>query len=88
MRVFTRLSQSLSPHSSDVNECVEGTSDCTQSCINRDGSYDCACFDGFTLTTDRTTCVCEFRLSAWDRLWIREGDGWVGMVMGGAKDGE
>ena len=33
----------------DINECVEGTSNChnNATCTNNYGSYECACNDGF-----------------------------------------
>ena len=40
----------------DINECVDGTLDCQQVCNNTEGSYQCGCFDGYKLTSDRKTC--------------------------------
>ena len=33
----------------DINECTLGLHTCQQACTNNEGSYDCSCFDGFTL---------------------------------------
>ena len=33
----------------DIDECIEGTSDCAQNCINTIGSYNCSCETGFIL---------------------------------------
>ncbi|XP_061188876.1 mucin-like protein [Saccostrea echinata] len=41
----------------DIDECFEGTSDCVQICRNTPGSFYCDCHLGFTLHTDRTSCV-------------------------------
>ena len=40
----------------DVNECVEGSAQCSQSCTNTAGSYVCGCSDGYYLDTDGYTC--------------------------------
>ena len=31
------------PHGADINECEEGVDNCTQYCVNEQGSYHCAC---------------------------------------------
>ena len=36
--------------SSDVNECENANGGCQQKCVNMEGSYYCACFDGFEFT--------------------------------------
>ena len=33
----------------DIDECVEGTSGCDHVCINLNGTYECECYDGYTL---------------------------------------
>ena len=40
----------------DVDECSEGTDECTQNCDNTIGSYVCSCNDGFIIDVDRRTC--------------------------------
>ena len=40
----------------DVDECVSGTANCLQICINTVGSYECDCQAGFSLSEDNTTC--------------------------------
>lgn len=34
----------------DVDECLEGTNDCEQTCINTPGTFICSCSDGYTGT--------------------------------------
>jgi len=42
----------------DMDECLEGTSWCSQQCINTEGSYDCSCDSRyFKLAEDNRTCV-------------------------------
>ena len=40
----------------DIDECSEGTDNCTQICINTDGSFTCGCSSGYQLDTDGFTC--------------------------------
>lgn len=42
---------------SDINECLEGTAKCNQYCHNSDGGYFCSCQQGYTLDSDKHTCV-------------------------------
>ena len=42
---------------SDIDECLEGTSKCNQYCHNSDGGYFCSCQQGYTLDSDKHTCV-------------------------------
>ena len=53
---------------SDVDECAENTSGCSQRCTNTVGSFICSCNLGYTLGSDKKTClgketriVCIFR---------------------------
>ena len=41
----------------DINECLLGTTGCTQICNNTVGSYTCSCNTGLTLNADNQTCV-------------------------------
>ena len=46
---------------SDINECVLGTSDCTQLCNNTVGSYVCSCNTGYTLDPNNNhACYGEY----------------------------
>ena len=40
----------------DVDECSDGTHDCSQTCTNTIASYTCGCNTGFLLETDGITC--------------------------------
>ena len=44
---------------SDINECVIGTSGCSQLCNNTNGSYICSCKRGYKLSSDHNTCIGE-----------------------------
>ena len=39
-----------------MNECLINNGNCSQSCINTNGSYICSCDLGYTLGADRFTC--------------------------------
>ncbi|XP_077989136.1 fibrillin-1-like isoform X2 [Glandiceps talaboti] len=43
----------------DIDECAEGMAMCFSkaTCVNKPGSYDCACPDGYMLTPDKRSCV-------------------------------
>ena len=40
----------------DIDECSEGTDNCSQLCNNTVGSYQCSCNTGFILDSDQHTC--------------------------------
>lgn len=40
----------------DVDECNENNALCGQLCINTNGTYMCACNDGYFLRSDGQTC--------------------------------
>ena len=41
----------------DINECSANIDNCTQVCINTDGSYQCNCDSGYSLSSDGRTCL-------------------------------
>ena len=43
-------------HFSDINECTDGSSGCSQKCINIPGSFICDCHKGYQLSIDQKTC--------------------------------
>ena len=56
---------SISIHYSqpDLDECTKGTQDCTDGCVNTEGSYYCTCPGGYELKGDKATCVGELNSS-------------------------
>ena len=40
----------------EINECAEGTHQCTQICMNTVGSYNCSCESEYCLASDGVTC--------------------------------
>ena len=41
----------------DIDECSEGVSGCSQLCSNTVGSYRCSCQNGYQLGSDNHTCL-------------------------------
>ena len=41
----------------DIDECNEGTDNCSQTCTNAEGNFTCECDDGYYLDIDETTCI-------------------------------
>ena len=42
---------------SDVGECLIGTHNCSQLCVELEGRYKCKCNDGYKLGDDQVTCI-------------------------------
>ena len=40
----------------DIDECINGTHNCSQICTNTDGSFTCGCNEGYELNIDDVTC--------------------------------
>ena len=40
----------------DINECAVRNGGCTQTCVNKVGSFECRCKNGYTLYADKKTC--------------------------------
>ena len=46
----------------DIDECEEGTYNCSQLCVNDPGSYHCECnMTEYVLLSDRRSCESELR---------------------------
>ena len=45
---------------SDVNECLTSNGGCHQTCVNKEGSFECGCKSGYTLSADKKTCEGEY----------------------------
>ncbi len=41
---------------SDIDECIEDTDGCAQTCTNHNGSFLCSCVTGYTLAHDDLSC--------------------------------
>ena len=41
---------------SDIDECNNGTHNCSQMCTNTNGSFTCGCKNGYQLDPDEVTC--------------------------------
>ena len=56
--VFEHLYFFLPPHSppADINECAVQNGNCSQLCVNTNGSYYCSCYPGYRLNQDNKTC--------------------------------
>ena len=52
------ISEDNHKHCEDINECAKGQHFCSQLCTNLNGSYACACRDGFKLS-DNLSGVCK-----------------------------
>ena len=40
----------------DIDECATDQANCSQSCNNTIGSYQCSCNEGYVLDSDKHTC--------------------------------
>ena len=40
----------------DIDECATQTDNCDQQCVDVEGSFECACGDGYRLLSDNHTC--------------------------------
>ena len=40
----------------DINECEVRNGECEHGCVNKVGSHECICNDGYALTDDERTC--------------------------------
>jgi len=59
LRITTGLSITvcLCVSSLDLDECAQGTSQCSQICLNTPGSFTCGCQPGFQLDFDGRGCI-------------------------------
>lgn len=48
-------------HFADINECEGDTNICESSCNNTFGSFECGCKVGYTLSSNRRTCIGRFK---------------------------
>ena len=50
----------------DIDECTEGTSNCSHLCLNTVGSYACQCLLGYQLDVHNHTCIgmCHYTVNS------------------------
>lgn len=41
----------------DIDECASKFNECAQICNNINGSYECACYEGYVLDYDKKSCI-------------------------------
>ena len=46
----------------DIDECLLNDTLCEQLCVNTDGSYSCACMEGYQLIEGTNQCQGKYRL--------------------------
>ena len=44
------------PYYLDINECEADNGNCSQICVNTEGSFECSCRVGYVLGSDGTSC--------------------------------
>ena len=44
------------PFIQDIDECATDNGGCDQICVNKPGSFECQCKEGYTLAEDGKTC--------------------------------
>lgn len=49
----------------DIDECLQNSNLCQQLCVNTDGSYTCACMDGYQLIKGTNQCEGTVKFSPW-----------------------
>ena len=46
----------------DIDECAVGNGGCDHICVNKPGSFECQCKDGYELGSDGKTCEGIYRI--------------------------
>ena len=42
----------------DINECTSGVAECSEVCVNTEGSFHCSCYDpGYKVADDGVSCT-------------------------------
>ena len=41
----------------DINECLNDNGGCNHTCVNKNGSYECQCNDGFYTNDNGRNCL-------------------------------
>ena len=55
---------------SDIDECNNGTHNCSQMCTNTNGSFTCGCNNGYLLDLDEVTCNGMYKMCIYMQLYI------------------
>ena len=55
---------------SDIDECSEGTHNCSQTCTNTNGSFTCGCNNCYLLDLDEVTCNGMYKMCIYIQLYI------------------
>ena len=54
---------------SDIDECNNGTHNCSQICTNTNGSFNCGCKNGYHLHLDEVTCNGMYKMWIYIQLY-------------------
>ena len=69
-RAYTcvKVSKFFEMKPADINECNSNNGNCEQTCVNKLGSYQCECMDGFGLQEDGRSCegICISLFNTYD----------------------
>ena len=53
---YNRLNKHISCNFSDILNCMINDHNCSQVCVELEGSFNCTCYSGYELQQDRATC--------------------------------
>ena len=63
----------------DIDECIDGTNNCTQTCTNTEGGFNCGCNSGFVWDVDGVTCNGMYTdMSIYD--WLCENQSYLSAI--------
>ena len=54
----------------DIDECINGTHNCSQICTNTAGIFMCGCNEGYKLNFDNVTCNGMYEMCVYILLYI------------------
>ena len=55
-----------------MDECSLNTTACTHNCTNTNGSYGCACLDGYQLEADQHNCTGQYWVkNVWRHISVK-----------------
>ena len=50
------------PNYLEIDECSDGTHDCSHTCTNTEGSFTCGCNSGYLLDVNGKSCIGRYKL--------------------------